>query len=306
MFIKPTSNNIFCVDQHFWSANLFWLSWAVRSDSASYATHSYLPAPSLASFCWSSAGFSSEVCNVGVFTAVLEGFWLFLAERYSWTAFLTSAAVQRWRIKASCTVKGPSLVRRTPLHTAVLRSSSPTSCTTFRKYFWVSFRHCTSVKTEHTCLKPEQHFFLNDQKYSMCSSEDYLKWSGGAGSECNASLSEWVPTSPLDPVNLAQPSHRLPVSACLCWNTCTAKKKPVKDIQANIIIKCCQWCQCWVYRKPMAYINKAFRLTPSSIASTLSNLSCVMWSGKQFEGRTQRDDRSCNTQVLCFKKHRCF
>lgn len=101
---------------------------------------------SLVSLRWPAAIFSGG-CTPGVFTWDLECCLCFLVGRYCWMACMMSEAVQWWWVRASCSVKGPSLVRLTPLHTAVLDSSSPTSCTTLRKYFWVSFRHCTSVST---------------------------------------------------------------------------------------------------------------------------------------------------------------
>lgn len=58
----------------------------------------------------------------------------------------TSAAVQWHVVRAWLSVKCPSRVRRTAVHTAVLRSSRPTSCTTLRRYRWVSFKHCTSAE----------------------------------------------------------------------------------------------------------------------------------------------------------------
>ena len=89
--------------------------------------------------------FSSTGCNPGFLIWDWERLLLFLLERYWWMACMTPEGVQRWHVRASCSVNGPSLVRLTPVHAAVLRSSSPISCTTLRKYLCVSLRHCTSV-----------------------------------------------------------------------------------------------------------------------------------------------------------------
>ena len=127
---------------------MFGISW--QSDSAK----SYLILPSataaspLLSLCCLAVVFSGG-CNPESLICLWGDLLLFLEEWYWLMACLTSEAVHWWRVRASCRVKGPSRVRLTPLHTAVLRSSSPISCTTLRKYFCVSFRHCTSVSTQN-------------------------------------------------------------------------------------------------------------------------------------------------------------
>ena len=102
---------------------------------------------SLTGFIWLTVVLSSDSCNGESLVCVFD---FFLEERFFPMACITSEAAQWCRVSASCRVKEPSLVRRTPLHTAVLRSSSPISCTTLRKYFWVSLIHCTSVRTGKT------------------------------------------------------------------------------------------------------------------------------------------------------------
>lgn len=144
---------------------------------------------SFSSFTVSVSLFSSCGLTVGVwFSCVWGVFFLFLEEWYWLTACMTSEAVHCWWIRASFKVKGPSLVRRTPLHIAVLRSSSPISCTILRKYFWVSFRQWTSVTEKNS--RQQQYInvtfvLLVDQLKTT-----HLKWSWEAGSEYNASLSK--------------------------------------------------------------------------------------------------------------------
>lgn len=71
---------------------------------------------------------------------------LFLLMEWAWqTACATSGRVHRWRVSASCRVNGPSRTRRMPTQTAELRSSKPTSCSSLRRYLWVSFMHWTSA-----------------------------------------------------------------------------------------------------------------------------------------------------------------
>lgn len=149
-------------------------------------------ASSLVSFCWMAVVvFSSGGCNAGSLICVWDFFLFFLEEWYCPMACITSEAVQWWRVRASCRVKGPSLVRLTPLHTAVLSSSSPISCTTLRKYFWVSFRHCTSVRTEKKKHQIRSVSILKIGGFLCVQLKIiYLKWSLGAGSECNVSLSK--------------------------------------------------------------------------------------------------------------------
>lgn len=88
--------------------------------------------------------FSSCDCDCDSLICVWGFFFPFSDRWYCLMACITSEAVHCWRVRASCRVKGPSLVLLTPLHAAVLRSSSPISCTILRRYFGVSFRHCTS------------------------------------------------------------------------------------------------------------------------------------------------------------------
>lgn len=131
----------------------FRLTESLQSSSATCINCCYLilltAASSLVSFCWLAVVEpSSGGSNAESFIRVWEYFLFLLEEWYCPTACITSEAVQWWWVRASCRVKGPSLVRLTPVHAAVLRSSSPISCTTLRKYFWVSFRHCTSVRRE--------------------------------------------------------------------------------------------------------------------------------------------------------------
>lgn len=99
------------------------------------------------SFCWLAAvGLFSCDSKAESLLCVLAFFFPFFDMWYCLMASITSEAVQCCRVRASCSVNGPSLVLLTPLHIAVLRSSSPISCTTLRRYFWVSFTHCTSKR----------------------------------------------------------------------------------------------------------------------------------------------------------------
>lgn len=99
------------------------------------------------SFCWLAAvGLFSCDSKAESLICVLGFFSPFFDMRYCLMASITSETVQCCRVRASCSVNGPSLVLLTPLHIAVLRSSSPISCTTLRRYFWVSFTHCTSKR----------------------------------------------------------------------------------------------------------------------------------------------------------------
>lgn len=142
------------------------------------------------------AGVSLQIsCSSWCLTAVdvwfiFEGgdFFLFLEAWYWRTACIISAAFHCWWTRASFRVKGPSRVRRTPLHTAVLRSSSPISCTILRKYFWVSFRHRTSVAEKNS--PQEQYVNVISGLLVGLLTMTHLKWSWEAGSECIASLSK--------------------------------------------------------------------------------------------------------------------
>lgn len=189
-------------------------------------------------FHWTYCCFVVVLPSVGWKAGFLIWVWeSFFLEWYCPMACPTSEAVQWWWIRAFCRVKGPSRVRLTPLHAAVLRSSSPISCTTLRKYFWVSFIHCTSVRTEgrKTSGSRPDHFKILKWGFQCIQLKIiYLKWSWGAGSERNAGLSEWAVISHRDPVNRAQPSHRLPVSTCRHWNTLIKKKQTFRVIYLYI------------------------------------------------------------------------
>lgn len=112
-------------------------------------------------------------CGWSVVSLLCVGFnfCLFLEAWYCLMACITSGAVQWWWVRASFRVKVPSLVRRTPWHTAVLCSSSPISCTTLRKYFWVSFKHCTSVKADKNSTHAIKNLKISDSIVRFA--EDY-------------------------------------------------------------------------------------------------------------------------------------
>lgn len=157
------------------------LSTWIFSVSETATGHAVLPGTAasleVSSFHWLVvAVLSSCGCDGWSFACLWRFFFLFLELWYCLMACFTSVAVHWWRVRASCKVKGPSLVRLTPLHTAVLRSSSPISCTTLRRYFWVSFRHWTSVrkKTDKISKCAENLNMLSgDRRVPVCSANDY-------------------------------------------------------------------------------------------------------------------------------------
>lgn len=167
---------------------MFGINYQSDSATAYLILPSAVAASSLVSFCCLAVVFSGG-CNPESLICVWGNLLFFLEEWYWLMACLTSEAVHWWCVRASCRVKGPSRVRLTALHTAVLRSSSPISCTTLRKYFWVSFRHCTSVSKQKKKQTRSWSTYSIQGFPCVRLKIIYLKWSWEAGSECNASLS---------------------------------------------------------------------------------------------------------------------
>lgn len=124
------------------------------------------------------------LCSCDSLTCVLGLFWPFLDLWYCLMASTTSGTVHCCLVRASCSVNAPSRVLLTPWHTAVLRSSSPISCTTLRRYFWVSLMHWTSEEGERRVKDVKL-----PGRVTFHWRSSYPEWSAEAGSECSAGRS---------------------------------------------------------------------------------------------------------------------